>query len=316
MSEILGANGLPTGAAAGDGAGDLIKEATIETFEADVLAASMNTPVVVDFWADWCQPCKQLAPALEKAVKGAGGKVRLVKVDIDKNQMLASQLRIQSIPTVYAFFQGRPVDGFQGAVPESEIKAFIERLTEMAGAGAAGQGEGGAEEDYAALGEEAFEKGDISAAAQLFAQAAQADPENFAAIAGLARCHLALGDAEQARKTLSLVPEDKQGDPALASVAAALALAEDSQGGDIAALEAKVASSPDDLDARFELAGAQLGAGAMEAAIDTLLAIIERDRQWNDEAARKKLLTVFEALGHGHPATARGRRKLSSILFS
>ena len=323
MSEILGANGFPAsdnnagegGAKGASGDGDLIKDATIETFEADVLSASMTAPVIVDFWADWCQPCKQLGPILEKAVIAAGGKVRLVKIDIDKNQMLASQLRIQSIPTVYAFFQGRPVDGFQGAVPESEIKAFIERLTQAAGAAGAGQ-QDDQEQDYAALGEAALENGDVTAAAQYFAQAVQADSENLAAIAGLARCHLALGDTDQARQTLALVPEDKHSDPALSGVVAALSLADSNQGGDVGELQAKLQSNPDDLDLRFELAGAQLAAGAMEEAAEQLLAIIERDREWNEETARKKLLTVFEALGQTHPATLRGRRKLSSILFS
>ena len=309
MTEIIGG-----GAAQGQADADLIKDSTIETFEADVLTASMKVPVIVDFWADWCGPCKQLGPMIERAVLAAGGKVRLVKVDIDKNQMLASQMRIQSIPTVYAFFQGRPVDGFQGALPESEIKAFIDRLPQMDGAAGA---MGGPDQDYLAMGDAAFEAGDVTTAAQFYAQAAQSDPENITALAGLARCHLALGDKDQARDTLAMIPEAKQNDPAVASVKAALALAESGgESGDLAALEEAVAAAPDDLDKRFALANGLLGAGAMESAIDALLAVIERDRDWNEGAAREKLLTVFEALGHGHPATARGRRRLSSILFS
>lgn len=304
MSELLGAAAPPA---------DLIKDASIETFEDDVLRASMETPVIVDFWAEWCGPCKQLAPALEKHVRAANGKVRLVKVDIDKNQMLASQLRIQSIPTVYAFYQGRPVDGFQGAVPESEIKAFIERLT-------ANVGNSGAEnpiEEYLEAGEAALENGDAAGAAQLFAQIAQAEPENVRALAGLAKCQLAIGDVEQARATYEAVPEDKQNDPAFDGIKAALLLAAESPLTDeLDQLKALAAANPEDLAAQFDYASALLGGGAKEPAIDVLLSIIAKDRAWNEEAARKKLLTVFDALGPKHPLTLKGRRKLSSILFS
>ena len=305
MEPIIGGEAAPPA--------DLIKDATVETFEQDVITASMEAPVIVDFWADWCGPCKQLGPVLERAVVAAAGKVRLVKIDIDKNQMLASQLRIQSIPTVYAFFQGRPIDGFQGALPESEIKKFIDRLIEAAGA--AGGGANPAD-DYLNAGEAALSEGDVAAAAQLFAQVAQAEPENLRALAGLARCHLAAGEIEQARATFDLVPAEKKNDPAFSGIEAALALAAEGAGTDLGAARAAAEANPDDLAARFEYAGALIGAGTTESAIDELLAIIEKDREWNDNAARKKLLTVFDALGPTHEQTTRGRRRLSSLLFS
>ena len=316
MSDILGMGGTAPGANAG---GDLIKDATVETFEKDVLEASMTGPVIVDFWATWCQPCKTLTPVLEQAVTAAGGAVKLVKIDIDKNQMLAQQLRIQSVPTVYGFFQGRPVDGFQGAVPESEIKGFIERLLAASG-DQDGQPGAGLDEVLDAA-ESAFEAGDIAAAAQAFSQVAQAsqggETANIRALSGLAKCHISLRDFEQARQVFDLIPEEKQSDGLVASVKAALELAEAETGaGDTAALASKVSSNPDDLDARYELAGAHIASGDMTSGLDELLAIIQRDREWNEEAARKKVLTVFEALGPTHPETLRGRRRLSSILFS
>ena len=291
------------------------KDVTIETFEAEVLAASATQPVIVDFWAEWCAPCKQLAPALEAAVAATKGAVKLVKIDIDKNQMLAQQMRIQSVPTVYAFFQGRPVDGFQGALPESEIKAFIERLSALAGEAGAGAAAG--VEDYLNAGVAAFEGGDLAAAAQLFGQALQADPENVTAAAGLARCYLASGDPEKAKQTIELLPDEKKKAPELESIVASIKLAETAgDAGDLAGLKAAAERAPEDCEARYNLAEGLIAAGDLEGAIDALLAIIERDREWNDDAARSRLLTVFEALGHAAPATVRGRRRLSSILFS
>lgn len=309
MSEIIGA---ARQAGAAPSADALIRDGSIETFEADVLNASMTVPVIVDFWAEWCGPCKQLAPALERAVTAAKGKVRLVKIDIDKNQMLANQLRIQSIPTVYAFFQGRPVDGFQGAVPESQVKEFVARLSALGGE--TGAPDIGAMLDGADV---AFNAGDVAGAADIYGRVAEAEEGNARALAGLARCEVALGDVDRAQTILDMVPEAGRKDPAVTSVAAALALAKtEKPAGDLGALKAKAERDPKDLAAQFDLAGAYISSGDMEAGLDALLAIIERDRAWNEEAAKKKLLTVFEALGPAHPLTARGRRRLSSILFS
>ena len=296
-----------------------ITDGTVETFERDVLDASMSVPVIVDFWAEWCGPCRQLTPLLEKAVTAANGAVKLVKIDIDKNKMLATQMRIQSVPTVYGFFQGRPIDGFQGALPESQIQAFIARLTD-------GAGPAPGEVDYKAVlaaADEALAAGDIAAAAQAYADVAQASEEasdeNFLqSVAGLAKCRLAAGDAAGAKEVLALAPEDKMNDPAFASVKAQLELAEGAEddGADIEGLAAKAAADPKDVAARFDLAEAYAAKGAMAKAMDELLAIIEIDRAWNEEAARKKLLQIFEALGPANADTLRGRRRLASILFS
>ena len=301
---------------AGGAGADLIKDGSIETFEQDVLATSMQVPVIVDFWAPWCGPCKQLTPALEKAVTEAGGKVRLVKIDIDQNKMLASQLRIQSVPTIYAFVQGQPVDGFQGAVPESEIKAFIQRITSLPGTGQAPTGEPSVEDMLAVAGE-AFNAGDVASAAQVFAQIAQSDPENLQAIAGLARCYVATGEVEQATAVLDSVPADKKSDPAITAIQAAIDLTiSGADAGNVGPLAATVEAEPDNHAARFDLAEAMIGNNDLQGAMDQLLLLMEKNREWNEEAARKKLLTVFEALGPTDELVKAGRKRMSSILFS
>jgi putative thioredoxin len=287
---------------------DLIKEGSDASFIADVIEASKTQPVIVDFWATWCGPCKQLTPALEKAVAAAKGAVKLVKIDVDKNPGYAGQLRVQSIPTVYAFKDGKPVDGFMGAVPDSQIKEFIDRL-----AGPAGPS------DIELLLEQAkadLEAGDVGGAAQAYAQALQAEPDNVKAIAGLARCYLTGGDLERAKEVAEMAPADAK-DADLASVRAALALAAEAPDeSETKALEARIAADAGDLEARFDLAKALAARGKMGEAADQLLDIIARDRAWNDEAARKQLLTIFEAAGPMSDVAKAGRRRLSSILFS
>ena len=291
------------------GPGDLIKEGTDAGFAKDVVDASRVQPVIVDFWATWCGPCKTLGPALERAVLAAKGKVKLVKIDIDKHPVFAGQLRVQSIPTVYAFVDGRPVDGFMGAVPESQIKAFIDRLAAQSGGAVATE-----VDELIAMAKESLELGDLGGAAQAFAQALQAEPDNLIAIGGLARCYLAGGDTERAAEVAAMAPADAK-TPDLESVRAALALAQGAPS-ETAEFERRLARDPDDHEARLEYAKALAGRGLFQEAADQLLRIIERDREWNDQAARKQLLTVFEAAGQGSDVARQGRRRLSSILFS
>jgi putative thioredoxin len=290
-----------------------VKDGTDAGFMADVIEESRSQPVIVDFWAPWCGPCKTLAPALEKAVRAAKGKVKLVKINIDEHPGVAGQLRVQSIPAVFAFDRGRPVDGFTGALPESQIKMFVERL-------ARGAGPSEAEADIdAALKEAAaaLAEGDGAGAAQIYAAILQADPENVKAIAGLARCYLAAGEVEQAIYTLGMAPDDKQKDVDIQSVRAAIELAGARPDDDAAAaLERTLQGKPNDHAARFDLAGALAARGDLEGAVTQLLTIIEKDREWNEGAARAQLLKVFEAAGLNSDLAKSGRRRLSAILFS
>jgi len=308
MEPIIGG----AGSAAQAGA-EVIKDSNEQAFAQDVIEASMTVPVIVDFWATWCGPCKQLGPQLESAVKAAGGAVQMVKINVDENQQLAGQLRIQSIPTVYAFFQGQPVDGFQGAQPESEIKAFVERLRK---AGAAGQGPNPIDQAIEQA-QTALEGGDAQTAAAIFAQVLQHDAENAVALAGLIACSIAEGDIAGARETFDALDEKMRANAAFSSVAAQLDLqAQAADPGEIPLLMEKVAANHNDHQARFELAMALHGAGQRQAAADELLEILRRQRGWNEDAARKQLVTFFEAWGPTDPLTIETRRRLSSLLFA
>jgi putative thioredoxin len=287
----------------------VVKDTTTQTFVKDVIEESKRQPVLVDFWAEWCGPCKQLGPVLEKAVKAAKGKVKLVKMDIDKHPAIPGQLGIQSIPAVFAFVNGQPIDGFMGALPESQVKAFIERVTK--------DRLGGEEADLMKAADAALAQGDAAGAAELYADVLAEEPSNVPALAGLARAYVATGAIGEAKQTLALVPEAKRNDSAVAAARAALEIAEQAKSvGPIAELEQKVAANPLDHQARFDLAVALNGKGKRQEAVDHLLDIVRRDRKWNDDGARKQLVQFFEAWGPTDEATVNGRKKLSSILFS
>lgn len=303
MTLIGDTQGKPAASAA-----DLIKDATDQSFMADVVEASKTTPVIVDFWATWCGPCRQLGPALEKAVLAAKGAVKLVKVDIDRNPAYAGQLRVQSIPAVFAFVDGRPVDGFMGALPDSQVKQFIDRIAKMGGGG------GSPVDDLLALAKESLELGDMGGAAQAYAQVLQMDPANVKAIGGLARLYQQTGDLERAAEVLEMAPEGSK-DPDIDAVRAALILAAGAPS-ETAEFERRIAADPDDHEARLELAKALAGQNRLMDAVDQLIESIGRDREWNEQAARKQLLTIFEAAGPMSEVAKQGRRKLSAILFS
>jgi putative thioredoxin len=290
--------------------GVAVKDVTTATFRDEVLTASTKQPVLVDFWAPWCGPCKQLAPVLEKAVAASGGKVKLVKMNIDDHPQIAGQLGIQSIPAVIAFEKGQPVDGFMGALPETQVRGFIERLIGPLTSGA---------DELIAEAEAMLAEGDTEGAAALYARVLTEDEGNTKAIAGLAKIHIDSGDLEQAKGVLSLAPPPPAGrdaDPAIAAVKAALEIAEQAASlGDAAPLEAAVAADPTNNQARFDLALALNARGDREGAADHLLDIIKRDRKWNDDGARKQLVQFFEAWGLMDPAAVAARRKLSALIF-
>jgi putative thioredoxin len=287
----------------------LISDGTDATFMRDVVEASKSVPVIVDFWAPWCGPCKSLTPALEAAVTAARGKVLLVKVNVDENQQIAAQLRIQSIPTVYAFWQGRPVDGFQGAIPASEVKAFIDRV-------AAAAGDGGLAEALEAA-EAMLAEGAVADAAQTFAAILAEEPENAAAYGGLVRAHLAIGELDRAEELLAAIPAAIASAPEIEAARAQLALARQAlNAGPIAELTSAVESNPNDHAARFELAQALYARGDVQGAVDQLLELFRRDREWNEGAAKTQLFTIFDALKPQDPIALSARRRLSSMIFA
>ncbi|WIV50645.1 co-chaperone YbbN [Marivivens sp. LCG002] len=291
---------------------DLIKEGSDATFMQDVVEASKTTPVIVDFWAPWCGPCKTLGPALEAAVTKARGAVKMVKIDVDQNQVYAGQLQVQSIPTVYAFYKGQPVDGFQGAVPPSQIEAFVAKLAKMAG----GSVDGGLSEAVE-VAEQMIEDGQAQDAADTFVAILQEDGANVAAYAGLIRAHLALGDIDRAEAILNAAPKEFDSAAELDAARAQVTLARQSQNaGPIAELKAAVDADPSNLQARFDYAVALHAAGQTEDAVNELLEIFRKDKEWNDGAAKTQLFQIFDALKPNDPIVLNGRRKLSSMIFA
>src|SRR5579863_2463626 len=286
-----------------------VKDTTTQNFVKDVIEESKRQPVLVDFWAPWCGPCKQLTPVLEKAVKAAKGKVKLVKMNIDDHPAIPGQMGIQSIPAVIAFANGQPADGFMGALPESQVVAFLERLTK--------DRIGGEAQDLLKSAEAALAEGDATGAADLYAQLLAEDSGNVPALAGLARCYVGTGALDQARQTLDMVPENKRNDAAVAAARAAIDLAEQAKTvGPLSELEQKVAANPLDHQARFDLAVALNGNNRRMEALEHLIAIVKRDRKWNDDGACKQLVQFFDAWGPTDEATVEGRKRLSSILFA
>src|SRR5436305_1558760 len=290
-------------------ADNLVKDTTTQGFMKDVIEESRRQPVLVDFWAEWCGPCKQLGPVLEKAVNAAKGKVKLVRMDIDKHPAIPGQMGIQSIPAVIAFVNGQPADGFLGALPEGQVADFIARITK--------DKLGGEARDLLKLADEALAAGNAVEAVEFYAEVLKEEPSSVPALAGLARAYISTGATEQAKQTLALVPEAKRNDPAVAAAHSALEVAEQAKSvGPVGELEQKVAANPADHQARFDLAVALNAAGKRQEAADHLIDIVKRDRKWNDDGARKQLVQFFEAWGPADEATVAGRRKLSSILFS